>query len=339
VRALIVGAGAVGRYIAARLTLAGHDPVLLARSQAPGGSEYALRMKGIAQNVTVPTAISPNDAALRDPFELTAFAVKAFSTAGAIESVRAIAACASSTLLTLQNGLGNEELCAAAFGDDRVVAGALTTAVEKTADGIAASERGGLSIAPVGKLPHNWLIAALALTGIETSAVADWRALKWSKLCINLQANAVCAILDWTPEQVYGDKLAFSIERRCLIEAINVMRALNLTPVPLIDFPVPLLVAAARSLPASMLRMLLASRVGKARGGKLPSLLIAARAHGRETEVNALNGAVAEHAAACGVAAPANAAVARILNGILGGTISWDEFRGKPAALVCAIDS
>ncbi|MBV8280448.1 MAG: hypothetical protein JO347_00100, partial [Candidatus Eremiobacteraeota bacterium] len=178
-RALIVGAGAVGRYIAARLKLAGHDPVLLARSPAPAGAtgEYVLSMQGAGRWVNVPTAVLGDDPWLRDPFELTAFAVKAYSTAGAIESVRAIAACANSTLLTLQNGLGNEELCAAAFGEDRVVAGALTTAVDKTADGITASNRGGLSIAPVGKLPHNWLIAALALTGIETSAVADWRAL------------------------------------------------------------------------------------------------------------------------------------------------------------------
>ncbi|MBV8223515.1 MAG: NAD(P)-binding protein, partial [Candidatus Eremiobacteraeota bacterium] len=165
-RALIVGAGAVGRYVAARLKLAGHDPVLLARSPAPGGlaPEYALRMRGIARWVKVPVAVLGDDPWLRDPFELTALAVKAYSTASAIESVRAIAACAGSTVLTLQNGLGNEEQCAAAFGDDRVVAGALTTAVDKASDGITASDRGGLSIAPLGTLPHNWLIAALALT-------------------------------------------------------------------------------------------------------------------------------------------------------------------------------
>jgi 2-dehydropantoate 2-reductase len=341
VRVLIVGAGAIGRFMAARLKLAGHNAVLLARpdgaAQLAAGFTFAA--DGKQYKIAVPVATAPDDAALHDPFELAVMAVKSFSTPGAIESVRAVSACERATMLTLQNGIGNEELCAAAFGDERVVAGALTTAVDKAADGsIVASSKGGLSIAPLGKLPHNWLLAVFENSAIKVAAAPDWRALKWSKLCINLQANAVCAVLDWTPEQVYADKTAFSIERRCLLEAFAVMSALGITPIALIDFPVPLLIAAARTLPEAMLRPVLASRVAKARGGKLPSLLIDARAHRPRTEVDVLNGAVAERAAAAGVAAPANAAVARILNGITDGSIDWDTFRAKPAALAAKID-
>jgi 2-dehydropantoate 2-reductase len=270
------------------------------------------------------------------PFELVVTAVKAFATQSAIDSIRAIPACEHASILVVQNGLGNEELCAAAFGEDRIIAGALTTAVEKTTDGVTAGKSGGLSISPLGSTSHNWIIAAFGSTGIKVAAVADWRALKWSKLCINLQANAVCAILDWTPQQVYANKTSFSIERHCLLEAIATMDKLAITPVVLIDFSVPLLVAAARSLPAGIMRMLFSSRVAKARGGKLPSLLLDTRARKPQLEVDALNGAVAMRAKECGVPAPANAAVTRILDAIINGAEVWDTYRGKPDVLVAA---
>jgi 2-dehydropantoate 2-reductase len=339
-RALVVGAGAVGQYLAARLTVAGHDAVLLARAGAVDelANGYTLAADGTSYRVEVPIASTPADAAVQEPFELVITAVKAFATHGAIDSIRAIPACDHATLLVAQNGLGSEEACEAAFGADRVIAGALTTAVERTRDGITASRSGGLSVAPLGSLPHNWLLAAFEVTRIKIAAVTDWRALKWSKLCINLQANAVCAVLDWPPEQVYADKVAFSIEHRCLLEAIATMNKLDITPIGLIDFPVPLLLGAARTLPEGMLRIVLTSRVAKARGGKLPSLLIDARAHKPQLEVDALNGAVAARAAACGVSAPANAAVTRILDGIIAGTVSWDDYRGKPRALAAVTE-
>jgi len=338
-RALVVGAGAIGRYVAAQLELAGHDAVLLAKPDAAARLRdgYAVHIGDKVERVVVPLATGPEDVAAE--FDLVVTAVKSFATAGAIESIRGLPACDSASILVLQNGLGNEELCAAAFGDDRIVAGALTTAVETTPEGVVAAKKGGLTIAPVGALAHNWIIAAFEVSGIKVAAASDWRALKWSKLCANLLANAVCAILDWTPVQVYADKMAFDIERRCLLEAIAAMYKLGLSPIALIDLPVPLLVAAARSLPPGVLRMVLASRVARARGDKLPSLLVDARARRAQTEVDALNGAVAQRAAANGIAAPANAAVTRVLDGITAGTIPWDDFRAKPSALAAAIAS
>jgi len=339
VRALIVGAGAIGQYVAAQLKLAGHDAVLLAKPDAAARLRdgYVLVVGDKTQRVVVP-AITGTDDGARGDFDLVVTAVKSFATASAIESIRALPACDRAAILVLQNGLGNEELCAAAFGDDRVVAGALTTAVDRAPEpGVIAAKKGGVTIAPVGAPAHNWIIAAFELSAIKVAAAADWRALKWSKLCTNLLANAVCAILDWTPAQVYADTTAFDVERRCLLEAIATMDKLGLAPISLIDFPVPLLVAAARSLPPGMLRVVLASRVARARGDKLPSLLIDARARRAQTEVDALNGAVAARAAASGIAAPANAMVARVLDGITAGTIPWDDFRAKPSALAAAI--
>jgi 2-dehydropantoate 2-reductase len=285
----------------------------------------------------VDAASDPADVKLRESFELAIVAVKSYSTGEAIESLRALPGCRESTILTLQNGLGNEEALASAFGADRIAAGALTTAVERSGRAtVVAAGKGGLSFAPVGSAPHNWLIAAMENTGLEIRAAGDWRGLKWSKLCINLLANGVCAALDRTPAQVYADKTAFDVERASLVEAVAVMRHLRIAPVGLVGFPVPVLVAAIRSLSTTLLRVVLSRRVVSARGDKLPSLLLDLRAGKKMTEVGDLNGAVAASASGAGLPAPANAAIARIVSGIAAGTIDWDVFRGKPQALAAA---
>lgn len=340
-RALIVGAGAVGSYLAARLRMGGHDVVLLGRrgtASAIAAGGLTLRIGEGEWPVSVGAAADPSDAALRGPFELAIVAVKAFSTPGAIESLRAIRSCDESTILTVQNGLGNEELLASAFGADRIAAGALTTAVEKKDETtVVAAPKGGLSYAPVGSTPHNWLLAAMEPTGVTTRAAGDWRSLKWSKLCMNLIANGVCAALDWTPAQVYADAKAFAVERASLVETVDVMRRAKVAPVSLVDFPVPLLAGAISMLSASMLRTVLARRVTAARGDKLPSLLIDVRAGRAVTEVDALNGAVARAAVAAGMTAPANAAIARVVAGIASGAIERARFKGDPSALAAEV--
>jgi 2-dehydropantoate 2-reductase len=339
-RALIVGAGAVGCYLAARLRLGGHDVVLLGRP----ASAVALRADGITLRigadewpVSVGAVSDANDVALRQGFELAIVAVKSFSTPEAIESLKAAPGCRESTILTVQNGIGNEELLASAFGADRIAAGALTTAVERgPSSSVVAAPKGGLSFAPVGTTPHNWLIPAMEGTGMEVRAAGDWQALKWSKLCINLLANGVCAALDWAPVQAYADPTAFGVERACLVEAVAVMRKLGIAPVGLVGFPVPVLVAAVRTLSATLLRAVLTRRVVSARGDKLPSMLVDLRGGKKMTEVDDLNGAVAARAAKAGLPAPANAAIARIVAGIAAGTVDWNLFRGQPQALAAA---
>jgi 2-dehydropantoate 2-reductase len=342
-RALIVGAGAIGQYFAVRLALAGHQAILFARphqAEAIAKGGVTLQTDGKASSVCFPTASQASEATLVEPFELVIVAVKAFATADAVSTVQAISGCQDATILTVQNGLGNEELLAKAFGEDRIVAGALTVAVDRIdATTIAASHRGGLRVAPVGRSPHNWLLALFSGAGLTVSAADDWRALKWSKLCINILGNGVCAALDWTPEHVYADRAAFTIERRCLLETIAVMERLRLKPVNLVGFAVRRLVWAARSLPTGLLRQVLRGRVAAGRSGKLPSLLVDLRAGRKQTEVSALNGAVAIEALKCGLQAPANEKISEVVSAIASGSTPWSEYRGHPDRLTPTVPS
>lgn len=338
VRILIVGGGAVGQFLAGRLARGGHDAVLIARAaqaQEINARGISLSQDDDARAVRPRAAVEPSDTLLAEPFEIVIVAVKAYSTAEAGDTISKIPSCGAASILTVQNGIGNEEQLSGIFGEDRIIAGALTIAVDRVdATTLSAARKGGLSIAPLGRSPQNWVIPALASMGFPIRAASNWRSLKWSKLCINLLGNAVCAALDWTPEQVYADQTAFTVERACLLEAIQVMLKLGLAPVNLVDFPVPFLVRAAQILPGAVLRVVLANRVVRGRSGKLPSLLLDLRAGKTRTEVTALNGAVAAYGAKAGVEARSNNKVSDVVGGIASGTIAWDDYRGKPQALL-----
>jgi 2-dehydropantoate 2-reductase len=308
VNVYIVGAGAVGTYVGEELRRTGNTV-----TYAPRELE----------------ACQPLDA------DLAIVAVKSYQTESAIATLqRALRTPANTTIVTPQNGVGNEEKLAAAFGADAVVAAALTipVALDKGGHGIAAGS-GGIVFSPVGSgSPHNWLLAAFGATGIPVTAAADYRSLKWSKLALNVIANASCAILNVPPERLVHLGDVFSLELRAIREVRAVMRALKITPIDLPRYPVRALQTIA-ALPTPIARFALAKRIAGARGRKPPSLLLDLRAAKHQTEIDVLNGAVAAAARECGVSAPVNTVFARVVSDIADMPQLWAKYRERPAAL------
>jgi 2-dehydropantoate 2-reductase len=140
--------------------------------------------------------------------------------------------------------------------------------------------------------------------------------MKWSKLVANLVGNASSAILDLSPAEIYADPRTFWIERQQLLEAIAVMRRLQLVPVALPGADVRLLAIAA-SLPTPISRAILQRVVGGARGGKDPSLRIHARSGSGPSEVRWLNGAVVREAERQGLPAPVNRRLTELVEEVL----------------------
>ncbi len=165
---------------------------------------------------------------------------------------------------------------------------------------------------------------------------ADYRALKWTKLLLNLPANAQCAILDRTPAQVMADPIAARLEARAWQETLAVMARLNIRPVTLAGYPLPLLAPLARRLPPNWLAAGLRRLVAGGRGSKMPSLHIAL-AEGKRSEVAWLNGAVMRFGRAAGVPTPANAAFADVLLALTAGQADRAEHRGRPEKLAALV--
>lgn len=308
----VVGSGAVGTYLGELLRGVGNEVTYAPRSLE---------------------AVEPVDA------DLAIIAVKAYDTPTAIATLRrALRDPASTVIVTPQNGVGNEELFAAAFGADNVVAAALTVPVEVGPDGKGrAAKGGGIAFAPVGRTnAFNWLLAMFGATGLPTSAVQDYRALKWSKLALNLVANATCAILDILPDRLVCEDAIFALEIRAVREVRATMKALGIPAIDLPRYPVRALLAVA-TMPTPIARAVLASRIATARGVKPPSLLLDLRSAKHRTEVEVLNGAVARAARDAGLAAPVNTAFARILSDIAHMPQLWAKYRERPHALVSEV--
>jgi 2-dehydropantoate 2-reductase len=313
VNVYVVGAGAVGTYLG-----------------------EALRATG----ATVTYAPRKLDDVQPLPVDLAIVAVKSYDTESAIQTLqRVFGGNSDAAILSPQNGVGNEERLAAAFGADRIVACALTVPVARTPSGVVAtSKRGGMALAPVGALAHNWLVAAFDATAIPVKVTSDYRSLKWSKLELNIIANASCAILNVMPQRLVRLEHAFALEIRAIRETRAVMAALGVGTVDLPRYPVRVLQGVVK-LPMPVAKLVLAARVAGARGRKPPSLLLDLQAAKGRTEGDVLNGAVAAEGRRLGVPTPVNGAYARVLSDIAHMPQLWAKYRERPAALVAEVEA
>ena len=341
---VVVGAGAIGLLVAGRLAQAGEPAVLLAR---PGVAE-AIERGGLrvgqaglpAQTIAaLPTITSP-DALRGGPPSLAILCVKGYDTASALP---ALADLQPRAILTLQNGIGNEELLAVRFGADQIVSGAITTSVEVEAPGqIAVAKAGGIGLAPMtpaGRAAANAAAQALGRAGFAIGQHADYRALKWSKALLNMLGNATAAILDMPVAEVYADRRLVAVERRAFGEALAVMRRRDIRPINLPRYPAAVLALAMRWLPPAALDPLLRQVVAGGRGAKPPSLQLDLARGNRRSEGEFLYGAIARAAASAGVPAPVNAALWATLESIASGRTGWEQFRRQPERLLAVLSS
>jgi len=170
---------------------------------------------------------------------------------------------------------------------------------------------------------------ALRSAGMQAQRFDDYRSLKWSKLLLNLPANASCAILGRIPAEIMADPRSALLEAIAWQEALRVMHGAGIPPVALAGYPLPSLALAARRMPASWLARLMGRMVAGGRGDKLPSLALALAAR-RPTEVPWLNGAVAERGAAIGISSPANRVLCDVLVGLTDGSEDPAAWAGRP---------
>jgi 2-dehydropantoate 2-reductase len=291
--------------------------------------------KGDRRSTRVTTVPSP--AELSQEPDVIVFAVKLYDLAGALESCRMWP---RATAVTVQNGIGAEQMAASARPDAALIAASLTAAVEWRDDGALAWLRpGGLGLAIVqgdGEPLATDLAAAFGSSGLRTRLLPDAEAMKWSKLLGNLVANATAAILDMDVGSIYRHHALFEVERDQLREALAVMKTLGVEPVGLPGADVRMLIRAL-SLPNLLSRRVLAQVLGGARGGKDPSLLIHARTRGGPSEVDWMNGAVVRAGETLGVPTPINAALTRLVNEVTGDRDRREWFRQRPERLLAEL--
>ncbi len=344
-RILVFGAGAIGSLLGHRLAQAGHEVTLVGRaSYVRAVREQGLILEEHGRKAIVyPRAVERLEelAAGVSAWDLIVLTVKVYDTQEAARALGASIPPRSSVLL-MQNGVGGEELARHELPAALLISGVVMWPVSVLSPGhvLLRSTRGGASLAPTcpDQYVGGW-VKRLSQAGVPTNAYSDYRALKWSKLLLNMLANAVPAILDMSPGQVFSHRGLFAVEHEAYLEALAVMQALGLHSVALPSYPVPLLAWAMQKLPEAILRPLLQRLVASGRGEKKPSLQIDLELKRERSEVSYLNGAAASHAERLGLDAPVNRALENVLLGIATGRLPWSEFRGRPERLIDAIRS
>lgn len=337
---LIIGAGAIGTYFGSSLLLSGQRAVFIDRQE----TAESLAVRGITlildrqtRRIEKPVIVESLPEALRlGPFDAALTAVKSYDTAG-LAGQLAEYRVKLPPILCMQNGVENEAIYQQALGEEKVIAGTLTSAIGKPEPGTAMVERlRGVGVADDLTVSQK-LVDGFNQAGLQAALYADAGSMKWSKLLTNLQTNASSAILDMSPAEIYADQRLYEMEARQIREALEVMRRLDVQVVDLPGVPVRLLALLMQYAPPRLGRKLAARFIGKGRGEKMPSFHIDLHAGRGKSEVGYLNGAVVRFGEKTGVKTPVNRTLDGILQGMTDGKIPLDAYRRKPEALLAQL--
>ncbi len=337
---LCFGAGAIGSLVGARLAQSGAAVTLFARRDHVA----AIRTRGLIVEGPRGRSVCKNIDAiawlddLATPPDLVLLTVKAYHTAAALEVLRPLWR-HPVTIVSLQNGVGNEETIAAAAGAERTVAGTITISASRPRPGVVRQHTrvGGIGVAPLDpRQDASSLVALFRRAGIRAALYREYRRMKWSKLLLNLFTNATAAILDMAPLAVLEDPRIVELERGALREARQVMRALGVRSVALPGYPVPLFQALVGA-PPWLGRPIVRRLIRRGRGEERASLWQDLHRGRPESEVEVLNGAVSREGARLGVRTPINTALTEVVRDLATGRLDPAEVAGRPDALLARV--
>lgn len=337
---LVYGAGAVGGYLGGKLALAGRSVTLITRpptAEILNSDGLHITEGDATRRAPVRAAAHLTEALAAQPdFGLVILGVKSYDLREAVAQLADVypeAPCIMST----QNGIGLEEIIAERFGKDRTLAGSVTIPISRARPNHLVVEREGrgLGIAPMrpGSADGRW-VELFGEAGIRAGALADYRAMKWSKAFLNVMGNATSAILNRPPAALYRLDSIFDLEMRMLREMLAVMRMLRL---PVVNLPGATARPLARSLsyvPRALLQIVFSQVIIHGRGDKMPSFHIDLAGGKGHSEVVYHNGAVAEAGRKAGVAVPVNAALNDVLVRMAQGSMQREIFDGRPDRLL-----
>jgi 2-dehydropantoate 2-reductase len=195
-RFLIVGPGAMGCLFGARLKRAGFDVTLLDynRERTELLNRQGISIEGVSGEYTemVPSMVYE----IGDGFDFVLLCVKSNKTRIAAEFLKTKLAL-ETTIVTLQNGVGNLEILEEIFGKERALGG--VTAEGATALGWGRIRHAGVGATIVGPRgtvggPAEKLVDALNKAGFKAETADNVKGLLWGKLIINTGINALTAI-------------------------------------------------------------------------------------------------------------------------------------------------
>jgi len=203
----------------------------------------------------------------------------------------------STPVVSLQNGVGNEDAIKTALGGAVPVVLGITTesAFSLSAGHVRNSKSGATILGSGGASPETsrWVAELLSTSGLQTSVVYDIRPHLWGKLVANAAINAVSALLDCEVGAIPANSDAARLSQAIAREAAQVAAALHIN-LPFSD-------------PWSYITEIIA--IGAADKSSMALDLES----GHRSEIDHINGAVLAAGRRVGIPTPYNEAVARLI--------------------------
>jgi len=233
-RIAVVGVGAVGGYYGAMLARAGFAVDFLFR-----GDYEVVRQRGlrIVDDEGV-FCLGPDEIGVYDDaadiggVDLVIVAVKATANAVLPELIRPL--CGERTvILTLQNGLGNDEWLARHFGAWRIVGGLCFVCLNRTSPGVVRHfGEGRVTLGEYARMGLSARVRVLAeafvRAGVSARPVSSLAAAQWRKLVWNIPFNGLAIAgggLDCA--QILADPALEERVRELMVEVIGAGSALG----------------------------------------------------------------------------------------------------------------
>ena len=195
----IIGPGAMGSLFAAYLKNAGQDVTLIDHDtkRASRLNATGITVKGVRGTLSIKVPVIA-DADWLDPVDLLMVCVKAFNTENALRQHLDLVG-PETSVLSLQNGLGNIEALSRVVSEKNIIAGTTTVGANMLNPGmIHHAGDGDTIIGPVtGQKSEKPASVARVLQSAGFNVLVSNEVLQaiWNKLLINVGINALSAIV------------------------------------------------------------------------------------------------------------------------------------------------
>lgn len=305
---VVGGAGAMGGVWASRFHAAGYEVAILDVAEAAieainRGGLIVQNPRGVEETFHIPAT---NDAGSIGICDAAIVFTKSQHTAAAAElMVEAIGP--DTTIVSLQNGWGNEETLAKTYDASRIVMGVTYHSARTLAPGRIAHtlDTGPTYLGPYfgASLDASERVgAAMNAGGIRTTVTPAAKTEVWKKLVLNCAGLAINGLTRLTTGGVGEHEELMHISDELTREAVAVGKAKGF------DVDVDERIAAVRNMFAI--------------GGKSKASMLQDVEARRKTEIDAVSGAVVREAEALGLDVPLNRMMAALIHGL---EASWSQ--------------